>query len=147
MKNILFIFSIIMFLFASFVVNGKSKNKFIRVENGQFIRDGKLYYYVGANYWYGAILGSTGKEGNRKRLIEELDLMKANGIDNLQGFGCLMQVLLARPAVRAVSTTFDHTAGIDRHHGQQSGSGGGQTIAIADPTGFYFVKQQRIAIP
>jgi len=84
MKNILFIFSIIMFLFASFVVNGKSKNKFIRVENGQFIRNGKPYYYIGANYWYGAILGSKGKEGNRQRLIEELDLMKVAGIDNLR---------------------------------------------------------------
>jgi mannan endo-1,4-beta-mannosidase len=29
-------------------------------------------------------LGSPGKEGNRQRLIEELDLMKANGIDNLR---------------------------------------------------------------
>jgi mannan endo-1,4-beta-mannosidase len=61
-----------------------SKTKFIRVENGQFIRNGKPYYYIGTNYWYGAILGSPGKEGNRRRLLEELDLMKANGIDNLR---------------------------------------------------------------
>ena len=71
-------------LLTSIHAKSQSKNQFVQVENGQFIRDGKPYYYVGANYWYGAILGSPGKEGNRKRLIEELDMMKANGIDNLR---------------------------------------------------------------
>ena len=33
---------------------------FIRIENGQFIRNGEPYYYVGANFWYGAILASEG---------------------------------------------------------------------------------------
>jgi mannan endo-1,4-beta-mannosidase len=60
------------------------KSAFITVEDGHFMRDGKPYYYIGANYWYGAILGSPGKEGDRHRLIEELDMMKANGIDNLR---------------------------------------------------------------
>jgi len=83
MKNLIFILGIALLSFASFRSDGQSKNKFIKVENGQFIRDGKPYYYIGTNYWYGAILGSPGKEGNRKRLLEELDLMKANGIDNL----------------------------------------------------------------
>ena len=57
---------------------------FITVENGKFIRDGKPYYFVGTNFWYGAILGSTGEGGNRERLNKELDFMKANGIDNLR---------------------------------------------------------------
>jgi mannan endo-1,4-beta-mannosidase len=60
------------------------KSTFVTVEDGHFMRNGKPYYYIGANYWYGAILGSPGKEGNRQRLMEELDLMKANGIDNLR---------------------------------------------------------------
>jgi mannan endo-1,4-beta-mannosidase len=84
MKKFVFILSVIFLVFASYTAECKQKNKFVKVENGQFIRDGKPYYYIGANYWYGAILGSPGKEGNRKRLIEELDLMKANGIDNLR---------------------------------------------------------------
>lgn len=62
----------------------QATNPFIKVENGNFIRNGKPYYYIGTNYWYGAVLGSPGKEGDRQRLIEELDMMKANGIDNLR---------------------------------------------------------------
>lgn len=84
MKNILFFLSISLLVFASFNTEAEPTNNFIKVENGQFIRNGKPYYYIGANYWYGAILGSPGKEGNRKRLIEELDLLKANDIDNLR---------------------------------------------------------------
>lgn len=84
MKRLIIILGIALLSFTSFRSDGQSKNKFIKVENGHFIRDGKPYFYIGANYWYGAILGSKGKEGNRQRLLEELDLMKANGIDNLR---------------------------------------------------------------
>lgn len=52
--------------------------------DGQFMRYGKPYYYVGANFWYGAILGSEGEGGNRKRLHKELDFLKSIGVDNLR---------------------------------------------------------------
>ena len=52
--------------------------------DGQFMRYGKPYYYVGANFWYGAILGSEGESGNRKRLHKELDFLKSIGVDNLR---------------------------------------------------------------
>ena len=84
MKKVLFILALALVVFTSFKSEKPSNDPFIKVENGQFIRNGKPYYYIGTNYWYGAILGSKGEEGNRKRLIEELDLMKANGIDNLR---------------------------------------------------------------
>ena len=61
-----------------------TSNEFIRVENGQFIRNEKPYYYVGANFWYGAILGSEGEGGNRERLHQELDFLKSIGVDNLR---------------------------------------------------------------
>jgi mannan endo-1,4-beta-mannosidase len=57
---------------------------FVAQRNGQLEIDGKPYYYIGTNFWYGATLGSTGQGGNRDRLLKELDFMKANGITNLR---------------------------------------------------------------
>lgn len=57
---------------------------FVQVTNGQFTINGKPYYYMGTNFWYGAILGSKGKDGNRQRLLRELDLMKKSGITNVR---------------------------------------------------------------
>lgn len=57
---------------------------FVKVQNGMFIRAGVPYYYVGTNFWYGAILGSEGRGGDRKRLCRELDTMKKMGMDNLR---------------------------------------------------------------
>ena len=57
---------------------------FVTVKDGHFLKDGKPYYYVGTNFWYGAILGSEGQGGDRQRLARELDLMKRMGIDNLR---------------------------------------------------------------
>lgn len=59
-------------------------NEFITQKNGQFLIGDKPYYFIGTNYWYGAILGSTGQGGNRERLHQELDFMKKNGIVNLR---------------------------------------------------------------
>ena len=39
---------------------------FVTVKDGHFLKDGKPYYYVGTNFWYGAILGSEGQGGDRK---------------------------------------------------------------------------------
>lgn len=45
---------------------------FVQVEKGMFVRDGKPYKYIGANFWYGGILASEGEGGNRERLVQEL---------------------------------------------------------------------------
>ncbi|HLN94675.1 MAG TPA: hypothetical protein VK183_03500, partial [Flavobacterium sp.] len=52
------------------------RKAFVGVDGTHFTKNGKPYYYIGANYWYGAILGSK-KYGDRKRLARELDQMKA----------------------------------------------------------------------
>ena len=58
--------------------------EFVTVKDGKFFRGDKEYRYVGANFWYGAILGSEGRGGNRERLLKELDLMKETGITTLR---------------------------------------------------------------
>ncbi|WP_206485958.1 hypothetical protein [Thalassotalea sp. G2M2-11] len=57
-------------------------NAFIQVKNGQFVKRGKPYYFVGTNYWYGPLLGAP--NGDRQRLIKELDNLQAHGINNLR---------------------------------------------------------------
>ena len=75
---------------------------FVRVENGHFMRGDKPYYYVGTNFWYGAILASEGQGGNRERLVCELDEMKRMGIDNLR-------ILIGSDGVRGVKTKVEPT--------------------------------------
>lgn len=64
--------------------SASSKSDYVSIEDGHFVSGGKPYYYIGANFWYGAILGSTGEGGNRERLIEELDSLQSIGVDNLR---------------------------------------------------------------
>ena len=59
-------------------------SSFVRVENGQFIRNDRSYSYIGTNFWYGPILASEGEGGDYDRLVRELDTLKALGIDNLR---------------------------------------------------------------
>jgi mannan endo-1,4-beta-mannosidase len=61
-----------------------SGGSFVKQRNGHFEVDGKPYYYIGTNFWYGAMLGSTGQGGDRDRLCRELDFMKSAGITNLR---------------------------------------------------------------
>lgn len=56
----------------------------VKQKNGQLYIGNKPYYYIGTNFWYGAILGSKAEGGNKQRLIKELDLMQAIGINNLR---------------------------------------------------------------
>ena len=82
---------------------------FIQVKNGQFIRNGQPYYYIGANFWYGAILASEGTGGNRERLHRELDSLKAIGVENLR-------ILVGSDGKRGVPTKVEPTlqeAGLD----------------------------------
>lgn len=59
-----------------------SAKNFVTVENGQFYRDGKPYHFIGTNYWYGPLIAA--KNGDRKRLHQELDQLQKNGVTNLR---------------------------------------------------------------
>jgi mannan endo-1,4-beta-mannosidase len=76
--------SIIAFILFSTCFNVKkvSAQTFVKTENGRFKIGKNKYYYIGANFWYGAILGA--KKSDRPRLLKELDLLKASGVNNLR---------------------------------------------------------------
>jgi len=58
--------------------------EFVRVQGRQFVLDGKAYYPVGVNFWFGAYLGAEGEQGDRARLLKELDLLHSLGVNNLR---------------------------------------------------------------
>jgi len=77
----------LVFCFAGLAVSctgNKAKEKFVTVKDGHFYIGDNEYRYVGTNFWYGAILASEGRGGNRERLQKELDLMQETGIDNVR---------------------------------------------------------------
>ncbi len=87
---------------------------FVKRSGHQFIRDGKPYYYIGANYWYGGLL----VQGNRSakglvRLRKELDFLKANGVTNLrvlaaaEGSGLVNGVQRVQPALQQNKNVFN----------------------------------------
>ena len=61
-----------------------TKDEFISAKGTRFSLKGKDYYVVGTNMWYGGYLGSSGKVGDRARLVKELDNLKLLGINNIR---------------------------------------------------------------
>ena len=89
-------------LLMAIATTGMAQSQFVKVQDGKFVRNGKPYYYVGTNFWYGAILGSEGQGGNRERLCKELDALKKTGIDNLR-------ILVGSDGERGVTTKVEPT--------------------------------------
>jgi len=83
-----------------------AQSPFVTVSDGHFMRNGKPYYFVGTNFWYGAILGSEGQGGDRRRLQRELDAMRQMGIDNLR-------VLVGSDGRRGVKTKVEPTLQVE----------------------------------
>lgn len=83
LRNILFAM-----VFAVACIAGCSTDKttkgFVQVEDGEFVRDGEILRFVGTNFWYGPMIASEGRGGNRERLHKELDTLKAIGVTNLR---------------------------------------------------------------
>ncbi|RYE08199.1 MAG: beta-mannosidase, partial [Sphingobacteriales bacterium] len=74
----------------------------------------KRYYYIGANYWYGALLGlQKDPVRGKARLIKELDFLKSKGVNNLrimagsEGKGLINGVDRVKPALQPERGVFD----------------------------------------
>lgn len=81
---------------------GKGGGDILSASDGQFIKDGKPYYFVGTNFWYGPILASEGSGGDRERLARELDSLCSMGVRNLR-------VLVGADGPRGVYTKVEPT--------------------------------------
>jgi len=79
MRKIVFTFIILLAL--TTILSAKSNN-FVTVKDGQLMRNGKPYRFIGMNYWYGSLLGA--KPGDRARLKRELDFLQTHNISNLR---------------------------------------------------------------
>ena len=80
----------------------KGSNGIIRIEDGQFVKHGEPYYFIGTNFWYGPILASEGSGGDRERLSRELDSLCSMGVRNLR-------VLVGSDGDRGVYTKVEPT--------------------------------------
>jgi mannan endo-1,4-beta-mannosidase len=60
------------------------QNDFVKVMNAKFYKNNKPYHFMGTNLWYAMHLGMKNNLGNRKRLLQELDSLKAMGIANVR---------------------------------------------------------------
>ena len=59
-----------------------TSQNFIITDGQAFKKEGQVYEFIGANYWYGMYLGSTKK--GQERLLEELDQLSRIGVKNLR---------------------------------------------------------------
>ena len=81
---------------------GRGGADIIGIENGQFVKNGSPYYFIGTNFWYGPILASEGSGGDRERLGRELDSLCSMGVRNLR-------VLVGADGPRGVYTKVEPT--------------------------------------
>jgi len=70
--------------FALGLISSAWPKEFVKVKGSKFYLGDKPYYFLGTNLWYGCMLGQAGTDGNRPRLLRELDQLKKLGINNLR---------------------------------------------------------------
>ncbi len=85
MKRLAYFLTTLALLTICACVNDKQhSSNFVTTHDGKFYRGESEYKFIGANFWYGAVLASEGQGGNRERLQKELDLMQEVGITNVR---------------------------------------------------------------
>src|SRR5687767_4070903 len=93
------------------------RSGFVSAKDGEFRLDGKPYYFIGTNYWYGSLLGlENDRRRGIDRLRKELDFLKRNGVTNLrlmagaEGAGMINGVIRVGPPLQPEQGKFDETA-------------------------------------
>jgi mannan endo-1,4-beta-mannosidase len=87
---------------------------FVQRKGSQFMLNGKPYYFIGANYWFGSVLGlEKDKSRGIDRLRKELDFLQSQGVNNLrvmagaEGSGPVLGVERVGPPVQPEKGKFD----------------------------------------
>ena len=87
---------------------------FVSVKGHNLLLNGERYYFVGANYWYGSLLGlEKDKKRGIDRLRRELDFLKSHGVTNLrlmagaEGSGLINGVTRVGPPLQPGHGKFD----------------------------------------
>lgn len=103
MKN-LYAVSLIFLLINQLIT---AQSSFVKVNNHRFQLNGKPYYYIGTNYWYGGLLSLVNDPARGKeRLKKELDFLRSKGVTNLrvlagvEGAGNINGVKRVSPALQ-----------------------------------------------
>ncbi len=86
-QHIAFILALLFFCFSCKTKKENVFKGFVKIKDTHFEIDGKPYYFIGTNFWYGINLGSQGTSGDRERLVRELDRLQKLGITNLRIMG------------------------------------------------------------
>ena len=83
-------------------INFAQNKDFVSVKGKHFFVKGKPYYFLGTNIWFGANMGIAGEDGDRERLVKELDYLKELGINNLRVMGASegTQFNTVRPSIQ-----------------------------------------------
>lgn len=84
MKKLIFSVLAAMAAVCACSVRSDGPSEFVKVVNGQFVRGEDTLSFVGTNFWYGPLIASEGRGGNRDRLHKELDALKSIGVTNLR---------------------------------------------------------------
>lgn len=107
----LFVLLLLAILFQS---NNSVAQSFVKRQGHQFVLNGKPYYYIGTNYWYGGLLGlEKDKKRGIDRLRKELDFLKSKGVANLrlvagaEGQGLVAGVERIGPALQTDKGVFN----------------------------------------
>ena len=104
--------NVVFFSLLFVIVHGQA-NKFIRVSGHRFEVEGKPYHFIGANYWYGGLLGNDSL--GRQRLLKELDFLASKGVTNLrvmagaEGNGPINGVLRVEPPLQTAAGIFNES--------------------------------------